>query len=115
MLQSAHRTMKIHLGLGSSVDKTFRGVNYANNFIDFYDDKNYTHYGPEHPQLNGVFYYDKLMQPSGDVCMASVISAQHKKITPETMYRDVAGFHRTGDNNYVVMDPAAQEIWVGWS
>jgi len=53
--------MKIHLGLGSSVDKTFRGVNYANNFIDFYDDKNYTHYGPEHPQLNGVFYYDKLM------------------------------------------------------
>lgn len=115
MLTSTNRTMKIHLGLGSSVDKTFRGVNYAHNFIDFFDDKNYRHYGPEHPQLNGVFYYDKLMQPSSDVCMASIITAQHKQITPETMYRDIAGFHRTGDAQVIVMDPEGQQIWASWS
>lgn len=61
MLQGAQRTMMIHLGIGSLPDKTFRGVDYASNFITFYNDQNYTHYSVAHPQHNGIFYYDKLI------------------------------------------------------
>jgi len=38
------RTMKINLGIGSYPDKTFRGVHYAHNFVEFFDDKNFTMY-----------------------------------------------------------------------
>ncbi len=49
MMSESKRTMKIHLGIGSVPDKTFRGVDYAANFISFFDDKNYTHYSANHP------------------------------------------------------------------
>jgi len=48
-MSSADRTMRIHLGVGSLPDNTFRGVNYASNYIDFFDDKNYTIYSDAHP------------------------------------------------------------------
>jgi len=59
MIQNANRTAMIHLGWGSLPDNTFRGADYAANFVTFYDDKNYTHYTKEHPQLDGLFYYSK--------------------------------------------------------
>lgn len=45
-LAGAKRTMKIHGGWASLPDNTFRGMNYAHNFLYLYDDKNYTHYDP---------------------------------------------------------------------
>lgn len=108
--------MKIHGGWGSLPDNTFRGMNFASNFLYLYDDKNYTHYDPvAHPQMDGIFFLDKHVQPSSDDCIASILRDQYGKITPETMFRDVAGYQQTGDNNYVVMDPANQELWLGWS
>ena len=47
--------------------------------------------------------------------MANILREQHGEITPETLYRDIVGYQQTGDNKWVVMDPAAQEIWVAWS
>jgi hypothetical protein len=107
--------MMIHLGFGSLPDKLFRGVDFASNFVTFYNDQNYTHYSDAHPQLNGVFYYDKYIQPSGHICLASILKSTHGKITPETMYRDVAGFHTTGNAQVIVMDPEGQQIWATWS
>lgn len=97
--------MMIHLGWGSLPDNTFRGCDFAANFVTFYDDKNYTHYSSVHPQLDGLFYYDKRVQPSGSACMGSILSANHGNITPETLYRDVAGYEATGDAQVIVMDP----------
>lgn len=52
--------MRIHLGIGSLPDKLFRGADYSANIVNFYTDSNYTRYNPDyHPQLEGVFYYDK--------------------------------------------------------
>jgi hypothetical protein len=31
------------------------------------------------------------------------------------MFRDITGFHKTGDTKWVVMDPNSQEIWAAWS
>lgn len=55
------RTMRIHLGVSSLPDNEFRGFNYASNIIENFDDSNYTDYGPNHPKLEGVFYYDKTL------------------------------------------------------
>jgi hypothetical protein len=49
------------------------------------------------------------------MCIASIASAQHGKITPETMFRDIAGFHETGNAQVIVMDPEGQQIWGTWS
>jgi len=88
----------IHLGVGSVPDKLFRGFDYAANALYMYTDNNYTHYDPvAHPQLDGIFFYDKGVQPSDNACIASIISAQHGNITPQTFYQDVAGWHSTGN------------------
>ena len=105
----------IHLGLGSLPDKSFRGVTYSSNYIEFYNDQNYTHYSDAHPQLPGVFFQDKGIQPSNDFCLGSIAKENHGKITPETMFRDMAGYHSTGDATVVVMDPEGQQIWASWS
>lgn len=58
-MNSAKRTAAIHLGFGSAADKSFRGYEYAANYLADYDDKNYTRYSTAHPQLDGVMYFDK--------------------------------------------------------
>lgn len=115
MLQGTNRTMQIHLGFGSLPDNLFRGADYAANFVTFYDDKNYTHYTKSHIQLDGVFYYDKGVQPDGDVCLSGVLNLNHGNITAATLYQDAAGFHETGNAQVIVMDPLSQEIWASWS
>jgi hypothetical protein len=97
--------MKIHLGFGSLPDNTFRGLDYAHNFVTFFDDSNYTHYSDSHPQLDGIFYYDKHVQPSNNVCLGNILKEKHGKITAETLYSDIPGYHKTGNAQMVVMDP----------
>jgi len=45
----AKRTVKIHIGLGSLPDNSFRSFDYSHNIVNVYDDKNYTHYTDAHP------------------------------------------------------------------
>jgi hypothetical protein len=115
MILGANRTMMIHLGWGSLPDKLFRGMDYSPNVVNIYTDSNYTHYSQAHPQLDGVFYYDKHVQPSGDTCIGAILNGTHGQITPATLYRDVAGFHETGNAQVIVMDPEGQQIWASWS
>ena len=63
----------VHLGSASAIDGELRGYDYAANFLYSYDDKNYTHYSENHPQLDGVFYYDKHVQPSGSACVGNIL------------------------------------------
>lgn len=115
-LQNAHRTMMIHNGWGSLPDMSFRGADYAHNFVKFYDDKEWiVPFTSAHPQFDGIFYYDKLVQPSDNACVGNVIRAGYGQITPEYIFRDIAGYHSTGDTQVVVMDPKNQEILVSWS
>jgi len=51
--------MKLHLGFASGAEKNFRGVDYAANFVNLYDDKNYFKYTESHPQIDGVFFQDR--------------------------------------------------------
>lgn len=82
----------LHLGWGSLPDKTFRGMDYASNMLYYYDDKNYTRgwndtqYTPAHPQMNGIFFFDKGIQPGDNLCLANILQGAHGKIAPETLY-----------------------------
>jgi hypothetical protein len=73
-LTNANRTMMIHNGWGSLPDNSFRGVDYAANFIKFYDDKTWIgEFNDAHPQMDGIFYYDKYCQPSYNRCVGEIL------------------------------------------
>lgn len=57
--KSTKRTAALHLGAASVKDNSFRIYDYAANMLMAIDDKNYTHYSNEHPQLDGIVFYDK--------------------------------------------------------
>lgn len=73
ILQKAHRTCAIHLGLSSVDDHTFRMLEYSYKTLNVYDDKNYT-YTKEHPQKAGIAFFDKHVQPSKDTCVYDLLS-----------------------------------------
>lgn len=115
-LIQADRTVEIHLGWGSAPDNSFRGSDYTANWVKFYNDESWiVPFTEPHPQMDGIFYYDKHCQPSGDPCIGNILAANDGNITPELMWREVAGFHETGDTQVCVMDPQTSEIWVAWS
>ena len=73
ILQGAHRTCTIHLGIGSTDQHIFRMFEYSYKVLNNYDDANYTHYSEAHPQANGIAYFDKHVQPSRDDCVGSIL------------------------------------------
>ena len=73
-LNSTHRTCAIHIGLGSVEDHSFRMIEYSYKTLNVYDDKNYNHYSKNHPQRNGVAYWDKHAQPSDDACVGDLLT-----------------------------------------
>jgi hypothetical protein len=42
--------------------------------VNIYDDKNYTHYGANHPKVPGIAYFDKHVQPSGNSDVGQVLT-----------------------------------------
>lgn len=74
ILGNTHRTCTIHLGLGSSKDHTFRMLEYSEQMVNNYDDKNYTHYTNSHPKKQGIAYFDKFIQPSNNDCVGSLLT-----------------------------------------
>lgn len=48
-IYSTDRTMRIHIGMSSLPDNSFRGLDYSENVVDVFTDTNYTSYTPNHP------------------------------------------------------------------
>lgn len=96
-MENTHRTMRIHIGLGSANDRSFRGVLYGYNNLTNFDDSNYTYYSDAHPQMNGVFFWDRHPQPSDDPCMGEILQYYYGRITAETLYKDIVGYMPTGN------------------
>lgn len=56
---NANRTIMNMFGIGSGASKAFEGIEYASNLMYTFNDHNYTYNNEIHPQLDGVFYWDK--------------------------------------------------------
>ena len=75
ILTKAHRTCSIHLGLGSKDDHSFRMLEYSENVLNNYNDKNYTNYSESyHPKRPGIAYFDKFIQPSKNNCVGALLT-----------------------------------------
>lgn len=105
ILQKAHRTCAIHLGLSSVDDHTFRMLEYSYKTLNVYDDKNYT-YTKEHPQKAGIAFFDKHVQPSKDTCVYDLLSKQnfYGYWDADSFWRVVGNSHKTGDTQLVVFN-----------
>lgn len=106
--------MRIHIGLGSKSDNSFRGIQYAHNKVQVFDDSNYI-YTDAHPQLDGVMFFDKHVQPSGDSCVGDILKATYGNITPSVLFRDVVGRHNTGDAHWAVYDLHNNVAWMAFA
>lgn len=60
--------------MASVSDHSFRMIEYAEKTLNIYDDKNYNHYGKNHPKKDGMAYWDKHVQPSGDSCVGELLT-----------------------------------------
>jgi hypothetical protein len=54
-LKNTDRTCSVYLGIGSSVNNTFRIVEYDEKNLNVYDDTNW-HFGDTHPQMPGMIW-----------------------------------------------------------
>ncbi|EAS01169.1 acid ceramidase-like protein, putative (macronuclear) [Tetrahymena thermophila SB210] len=113
-IYDAKRTQRIHIGIGSLSDNSFFGIEYSEKIINIYNDKNYT-YTPAHPQMDGIMFWDKHVQPSQNYCLGSILEDGYGKIDTEFLFRVVSGVHETGNAQVCVFDFVNQEIWVSYS
>jgi hypothetical protein len=68
-LNESKRTCAIYLGVGSSVNNTFRIVEYAAKYLRVYDDTNW-HFDDNHPKLENVMWKAYL---DGNPCFKNIV------------------------------------------
>lgn len=73
LMFNTKRTIMNMFGIGSGQSKEFEGVEYASNLLYTFNDLNYTANSEAHPELYGVFYWDKHPQPSNDPCLGNIL------------------------------------------
>eukprot|EP00762_Andalucia_godoyi_P002733 ANDGO_04502.mRNA.1 Protein dcd1A len=110
-LVNAHRTCSIHVGVGDKNTNEFRGVEYAANVINIYDDKNQPVY-PQHPYMPNLVYWDKHPQPTTHDCYSSLLEKFYGSFTAENTISDIAAVSRTGDMHIAVYDFATEYVYV---
>eukprot|EP01015_Nassula_variabilis_P007751 TRINITY_DN1601_c0_g1_i1.p1 TRINITY_DN1601_c0_g1~~TRINITY_DN1601_c0_g1_i1.p1 ORF type:complete len:191 (-),score=38.81 TRINITY_DN1601_c0_g1_i1:31-603(-) len=117
ILKNSKRTCEIFLGLGSAKNNQFRAITYNQTNLEVFDDKNCTVCGSDetHPQIDGVVYLDKFWQPSKNQCLGKLLSENNGKIDAEVLFREVAGYHQTGDSQVAVFDFKRSIVYVSYS
>ncbi|EDQ90047.1 uncharacterized protein MONBRDRAFT_36634 [Monosiga brevicollis MX1] len=103
-IYNSKRTCSVHLGVGSSLDKQFRAVEYSHEEVLVYDDKNYPSYLPAHPLFDGLVFINKHVQPSSDTCMGSLMTKYYGSLDAETTIRNVLGNTASGDMHAAFYD-----------
>jgi len=106
-LNTTNRTCSVYLGIGSSVNNTYRIIEYAATEFNVYDDTNWK-YGNTHPKMEGMIwkaYHDD------KTCFKNHFVPRYGKITPQDIWRYVAPRSETGDSQVIVMDYATNHIY----
>jgi len=116
MLESADRTWQMFLGVGSVEDNKLLGFEYAAKELIVYDDQNYTTPYPEaHPQLDGIVYWDRYVQPSNNSCVGENLKESYGNITAEFLFRTIGGLSPTGNTLSTVFDFKRQSVYISFA
>ena len=107
LLNETKRTCGVYLGIGSSVNNTYRIVEYAAKTFNVYDDTNW-HFGNTHPKYPGMIWKAYV---DGKPCFANHFVPKYGKITPEDIWRYAAPRAETGDSQVIVMDFSNNHIY----
>jgi len=99
-LNNTDRTCSIYVGIGSSVNNTYRIIEYAETEFNVYDDSNW-HVDSNHPRVKGMFWKS---YPDDKPCFRNTFEPNYGKITPEMVWRQATALTETGDSQVVVMD-----------
>jgi hypothetical protein len=110
-MANAERTCQIYVGVGERRLGQFRAFAYAHESLNTYDDINYPFYTPAHPQMDGVVFVDKHVQPSGDPCMGTLLSDKYGSIDALFM-KDLVSQFQTGDHHLAVYDWVSNSILI---
>lgn len=106
-LNSTDRTCSVYLGIGSSINNTYRIIEYSETEFKVYDDTNW-HFGSTHPKAKGMIwkaYHDD------KTCFQNHFLPAYGKITPELVWKYVAPRSETGDSQVIVMDYSNNHIY----
>ena len=106
-LNETDRTCSVYLGIGSSVNNTYRLIEYSETEFNVYNDKNWKN-DPAHPRTEGMIW--KAYKDDKN-CFANHFTPNYGKITPDLIWRDVAPRSETGDSQVIVMDYENNHIY----
>jgi len=109
-IMNAKRTCSIYVGLGDSLTKQFRAVEYSHDWLNMYSDQSYPEY-TGHPRKAGIVYINKHVQPSGDTCLSDVMMETYGTVDAMALI-NTAALHQTGDNHVAVYDFARNLMYV---
>jgi len=115
IIGDAKRTCRNHVGVGARKDGKMEGVMMSFNELYIFDDKNYTYYSDAHPQMDGIFYWDKTIQPSDDWCLGSILKENLGKIDADFLVRYAAPIHETGDTQLIGYDFENGLVYIAYS
>jgi isopenicillin-N N-acyltransferase-like protein len=105
ILETAHRTCALHLGIGGYADNSFLGAMVDYKQVILVNDSTVTPY-PQHPYFEDIVYWDKYSQPTSSYCFADLFTAHYGEFTAELLATNFAGWARTGDLHAAVFDYA---------
>ena len=71
------------MGLGSSVNNTYRIIEYSETEFRVFDDTNW-HLDKNHPRVEGMIWKS---DPDNTNCFAGTFEPNYGKITPELVFR----------------------------
>lgn len=112
-LYDSNRTYEVFLGVGSQVDHSFRGFQYAYAQLNMYTDQNWTYnFSDYHPQLDGVIYF---ADGGSNTCIANILEANYGNITAELIYRQITGLHHTGNTIMAVYSYDTNEVYLSFA
>lgn len=110
LMKSSHRTCSIYVGLGSSVNNTFRIIEYSAKEFNVYDDTNW-HFDDRHPKMEGIIYK---AYKDDTPCFKNILQPAYGKINAELIFRNISGLGATGDSQVVVMDHGNKLIYASY-
>jgi len=111
-IANAKRTCSIWVGLGDGYLNEFRTVQYSHDYIQVYDDFNFPVYPPAHPQMEGVVFVDKHVQPSHDPCLGSLMQQYYGSLDVTNTIQYITAQLQTGDMHIGVYDFAQNLVYV---
>lgn len=111
-LINTQRTCSIHVGIGSSTNGEFRGVEYSAKQLNVYNWMTQPVY-PQHPRLKQVVYWDKHPQPTHSYCLGALMQKYYGQYDVETAIQ-IMGMAATGNVQAAVFDFAKNNVYVAY-